>query len=70
MNKYLIQSEFIQRTTRAKNAENARKNFLRYVQEKHPTLYEFIEDNIDITCIEDEVGEGVGWIDEVASYEK
>lgn len=68
MNKYLIQSEFIQKTTRAKNSENARKNFLRYVSENHPTLYEFIEDNISITCLEDEVGEGIGWIDELAPY--
>ena len=67
VNRYYIQAEMgIQRTIKAKSIENARKNFLAAMLKEFPSLYEFIEDNITITCLHadgKDQNEHVGWID-------
>ena len=78
MNRYYIQADMgISQTVRAKSAENARRNFLNRMERDFPDIFEFIQDNINITCIyvdpDGDGGEHEGWVDErdrvVPSYD-
>lgn len=79
MNKYYIQADMgISQTVRAKSAENAKKNFLNRMERDYPDEFEFIRDNISVTCIyvdpnDTHDGEEEGWVDEkdrvVPSYD-
>lgn len=72
MNRYYVQAEMgISKTVTAKSADNARKNFLAKMEKDHPDLYEFIKDNVNVTCIyvdpnpnQSAEGEKEGWVDE------
>lgn len=68
MNRYYVQAEMgISKTVRAKTAENARKNFLAKMEKDHPDIFEFIEDNVTVTCVyvdPEESDEREGWVDE------
>lgn len=72
MNRYYIQADMgISQTVRAKSAENAKKNFLAKMERDHPDIFEFIQDNINVTCTyvdpnpdQSYEGEEEGWVDE------
>lgn len=70
MNRYLIQADMgISQTVRAKSAENAKKNFLARMERDHPDVFEFIQDNISVTCTYVDPdgthdGEVEGWVEE------
>ena len=65
MNTYFIQAEFgVQRKVRAKNEENARANFLKWVEANHPSLLEFIAESIDIVCVAADDDNDIGWTNE------
>ena len=72
MNRYYVQAEMgISKTVKAKSAENAKKNFLAKMEKDHPDLFEFIQDNISVTCTyvdpnpnQSANGEVEGWVEE------
>lgn len=70
MNRYYIQADMgISKTVSAKSAENAKKNFLAKMEKDHPDIFEFIQDNISVTCTHIDPdgtyeGEREGWVEE------
>ncbi len=71
MNRYYIQADMgISKTVRAKSAENAKKNFLAKMEKDYPDMFEFIQDNISVTCTfvdpdGTHEGEQEGWVEEM-----
>ncbi len=67
MNRYYIQADMgISKTVRAKSAKNAKRNFLARMGKEHPDVFEFIQDNISVTCTHVDVDsdEQEGWVEE------
>jgi len=71
MNRYYIQAELgISKTVSAKSAANAKKNFLAKMEKDYPDVFEFIKDNISVTCTyvdpdQTHEGEREGWVEEI-----